>query len=166
MGWSLGVIVPRSQVASSLVVVTSHNATTRSCCQSSRLPSAGGGISPDADLLSGTTHRCNPPQVDTEGNGAGGKQRSARKLEPHMARATAWRQGWALVSMIVVNCPLGVCLTTATSCGTPRGNNEFLNALCSGPRPWEGFEWGPLELLVCPLSTFHPSSSTVLQSCC
>ena len=83
----------------------------------SMLPSAGGRISPDADLISGTTHRCNPPQVDTEGNGAGGKQRSARKLEPHMARATAWRQGWALVSMIVVNCPLGVCLTTATSCG-------------------------------------------------
>ena len=39
-----------------------------------------------------------------------------------MARATAWRQGWALASMIVAICPPGVCFTTATS---------------SGPRLWE-----------------------------
>ena len=39
-----------------------------------------------------------------------------------MARVTAWRQGWALASMIVAICPSGVCFTSATS---------------SGPRPWE-----------------------------
>ena len=80
------------------------------------LPSAGGGVSPDADLLSGTTHTCCSPQVDRKGRGRV-ENSEARALEPHTARATASRQGWALASMIVAICPPGVCLTTATSCG-------------------------------------------------
>ena len=47
----------------------------------------------------------------------GGYGREWSRVENSEARATAWRQGWALASMIVVICPPCVCLATATSCG-------------------------------------------------
>ena len=132
------------------------------------LPSAGGGVSPDADLLSGATHTCNPPQVDTEGNGA-----AWETVKCEETRATHGSSDCVETRKGAREHDRGDLSTW----GLPHHSNlmwethrvetmSFLMHCVLGLDPWEGLEWGPLELLVCPLSTFYPSSSTVLQSRC